>query len=443
MKSLLAILLVWTIGVSHAQNPTLISSKSAITDLKESTRLLETVHYYPYLYVDSAEFHKAKNNIILRYEALDSVPLFDFILDTKRLVAKLNDGHTTISVMCAPLMEGLFLPFNVSLDSSKQFLIPYSQDYHDGLATINGYNAAELFQESMLLYGGNENSRKAIAETIFFPVFLYLKGIKPPYELTSKQGFKTTIEKGIDIQTISEKQRRPDDNYTFTILKGDIGYLAYNSCQNAKDFKAFLKMTFAEIESTGIDKLIIDIRENTGGNSSLNDLLIPYFSQEEYRQSGTRYWRVSDEFKEKLNDPIYVNGLGKSFVSQYQAKPINSVLKEDDYGLTKRKTPKHFFEGKSCMLIGPKTFSSANFLADAVSTYKLTTLIGSDTGENTNDFGEQISFTLPETGLTLRIAVAFDIGADGNAEKLEPVHPDIETKGDALEFAIEWIQTEE
>ena len=91
-------------------------------------------------------------------------------------------------------------------------------------------------------------------------------------------------------------------------------------------------------------------------------------------------------------------------------------------------------------LIGPSTFSSANFLADAVKTYHISTLIGLATGENTNDFGELLAFTLPNSGNPIFVSSAYDIGADGNPNLFEPVYPDIQTSEDALLYALDWIE---
>ncbi len=439
MKRLLVFAFILIVCPVIGQNAPKIASQAAISDLNETVRLIESVHYNPYLYIDSARFHAKKIELLRHLESRDSVSLYEFIIDSKNLLAKLGDGHTTISVLFPEMMDGQFFPTTVSGDFDNQVIIQDSDAYPLTITRINDQNAFNLFEESMTLYGGNENFRRAMSETILFPIYLYLRGIIPPFEIIDAEGNASVIQEGVGIYTLAEQQGSTDD-YTFSILENNVGYLAYNKCNNADAFKKFLKATFAQIESEGIDKLIIDIRENTGGTSSLNDMLIPYFTKKEYRQSSSRYWRISDEFKAKITEPIYTEFWGEGFVEQYIQAPTNSILKEDEYRLTEPEKPRHYFEGKSCMLIGPKTFSSANFLADAVSVYGLTTLIGKDTGEYTNDFGEQISFTLPATGLTLQVAIAFDLGADGNSEKLEAVHPNIETEEDALSFALNWIQ---
>ena len=64
------------------------------------------------------------------------------------------------------------------------------------------------------------------------------------------------------------------------------------------------------------------------------------------------------------------------------------------------------------------------------------------TGEYTNDFGEQLSFTLEQSGSSVMISSTFDIGANANDSIVEPVYPDIEVASDALTFAIDWIKND-
>jgi C-terminal processing protease CtpA/Prc len=203
-----------------------------------------------------------------------------------------------------------------------------------------------------------------------------------------------------------------------------------------------LKETFKTIREEKIKKLIIDIRYNSGGNSSLNDLLIPYLSRRKYRQSSGRYLKVSPSMKEAMRkDSVYIQAFGADFVADYLAREDGTSVESLDVAPSRRRRPEYCYKGRHCVLIGPKTFSSANFLADAIATYKLSTLIGQPTGELTNDFGEQIEIPLPKTGVILKVSTAYDIGADGNPLRKMPVQPHILEEGDALGRAKTWLRT--
>ena len=127
-------------------------------------------------------------------------------------------------------------------------------------------------------------------------------------------------------------------------------------------------------------------------------------------------------------------------MQKYMDTPNQEVIESLDEDLVYPNSPKNYYNGNLCVLIGPNTFSSANFLADAIKTYHITTLIGSPTGEDTNDFGEQIKFNLKNSGNTIYISSTYDIGANGNDSILEPVYPDIEIETDVLNYAINWMQ---
>jgi C-terminal processing protease CtpA/Prc len=172
--------------------------------------------------------------------------------------------------------------------------------------------------------------------------------------------------------------------YTFDILDGNIGYLAYNQCQDYKAFDRFLKKTFQRIEKNGVDQLIIDIRKNSGGNSTLNDLLLNYITRKPYQQVYGRYWKVSDQVKEQIQTKLLWSGfLPEDFLQQYLNANNQSVIKEFDDVLSYPDSSNLFFTGTTCVLIGPKTFSNANYLADAIKTYSLSPLIGLPIGEYT------------------------------------------------------------
>jgi len=225
------------------------------------------------------------------------------------------------------------------------------------------------------------------------------------------------------------------------IVEDEVGLISYNSCTDYEVFKEFLENTFKIIKEKNINKVIIDIRENSGGDSELNNLLLSYITIIPFQQSSGRYWKVSYEAKIAYkNNPVYGENFGQEFLNRYNRSENQSIIESFEDELIQPIKPENYFTGKTCVLIGPSTFSSANFLADAIKTYKLSTLIGSATGELTNDFGEVISFTLPNSGNYIYVSSTYDIGANGNPNLFEPVYPDIQTKEDALKYALNWIK---
>ena len=153
-----------------------------------------------------------------------------------------------------------------------------------------------------------------------------------------------------------------------------------------------------------------------------------------------RLWKHSAASEKTLINQGYRDYFGENFIQKARTSSDSTILEfEIGDGFITPEKPTYFFEGKSCLLIGAGTYSSANMLADAMATFDISTLIGKPTGQWTTDFGEMAEFTLPNTKLPFTVAMTLDVGADANADEFHPVFPDIPTENDALSFARDWI----
>ncbi|MEO0733906.1 MAG: S41 family peptidase [Bacteroidota bacterium] len=439
---LLALLPVGTLG---AQSVPKVPATAASADLDSLLEILETTHYDPYIYADSVALGAKLRAIQIAYGGDDSVAVSRLARDAMSLLAQLEDAHTSLAWWSGPLRKQAggtpFFPLQLRLTPEGRLV-----DVASGkeLVTIAGHSVTVLYQEALAHLGGNLPHRRTMTTSFFFAGYLWLRDLRPPFTIVYWDGNVDTLATGIGLKALFDRLRPAGDDYTFSVMPGPTGYLNYVSCNDAESFATFLEKTFQQIEQEQIEHLIIDVRNNTGGNSGLNDLLLPYLTQKPYRQSSGRFWRVSQRMKEQMRaHSEYEEAFGKAFMTSYYAAANGSEIKEEDYPTNLPATPEYSFRGKSCMLIGPKTFSSANFLADAVATYDIMPLIGQPTGELTNDFGEQVSVVLPHSGLSMTVATTFDIGADGDKNRHDVVHPDLTVKGDALEYALRWMWEED
>jgi hypothetical protein len=435
----------------RAQSPTFIFVEKATNDIEQMITTFEKVHYNPYFNTTPQEFNLRKKKLLNSW-AKDSISFKQFMVTGMKLSALMSGGHSYMywqnPKIIPEIKAHFYIPFTGKLiDNNQAFIVTKSNipNIQPGtqIKSINGINIIELFTECMSYIGGIDAFKISQTEKTF-PLYLFFnKKLNAPYSIESYNSSEIVSTKGLDINELTNfvNSAQVQVDYSFKILGDEIGLISYNNCNNYKKFKKFLKESFKIIEQENIDKLIIDIRENGGGNSGLNQLLLSYITKKPYQQFSGRYWKVSEESKKAYSkNKVYSRMFGKKFMNQYMKTPNQEVIESIDTSeLTHPKEPINYFHGKSCMLIGPNTFSSANFLADAVKTYNITTLIGTPTGEYTNDFGEQLSFTLQNSGSLVFISSTFDIGANGNNSIFEPVYPDIEVENDVLEFAIQWI----
>lgn len=109
-------------------------------------------------------------------------------------------------------------------------------------------------------------------------------------------------------------------------------------------------------------------------------------------------------------------------VPQFSPVPVTgSIIKTPDDKIAKvqflpiepEENPLRF-DGKVYVLIGEKTLSSATAFANAVQFYHLGVLLGEETGDFINGFGNTHTFNLPNTNLTIAVPVAGFVRPGGN-----------------------------
>ncbi len=450
----------------HFQNgPSLqLSKKDFQEDLRFWNKVMEESHVNLFHSISREKLAVLEEKLL---EGLpDSIPPETAVLVIGRLGAALNEGH--IGLPSSPLTDSLYtqsrrFPFLIQKTdedalvvnediSAEQKLSPAAR-----IIRINGRPVNRIIDEYKQYFGGLPIWRgQQVAANI--RKLLFLHGITAPFALDAVTAEGDSIsfsvagfdkQQGDSINKALAQRNRSSLPYAYQLLENNIGLINYRSMvDNARDpFSAFLERTFASIDSQQISGLVIDLRENSGGNSALGEILISYFSKKPYRFSAGMKWKISEHYKEFLKSkPGGYNEADNRF---YNSQKNGDTY---EYKVTELAIPKHrdhFFSGKVAVLMGPNTFSSANMLSDAIKTYGMARIFGEASGEPPNDFGEMFNFMLPNSGIIARASTKMFTRVDGNEKNFDPVLPDvwvkptardiIEKKDPVLQAAIKWI----
>ena len=171
--------------------------------------------------------------------------------------------------------------------------------------------------------------------------------------------------------------------------------MEFNSFSDKEHFKGFLDSMFRVLHDKKLDNLIIDIRDNGGGNSELGDMLFQYISPVPFQQYGKTIVKISDIVKQKY--PAYnkfPNGIqvfasdDTALIPWDEAKGITLIpLEENPLRYT----------GHVWLLTSHYTFSSATDFSWAFQQFKMGTIVGEETGGEAVCFGDIIVMTLPNT----------------------------------------------
>jgi hypothetical protein len=459
-------------GIVYAKDPIpgfafqKIAKEQLTADIRFWHKVMEESHVNLYHAISKEDLEKREDELLSAVE--DSISQTAAVLLFGKLAALLNEGHIGMpssSVTDSMYTNSLRFPFLLQKLTDTEWIVDRDLSSEQTLGVnaaileVNGKAVSELNRQFREYYGGLETWRKQQMAT-YVRKLLFLHGMESPYRIKARTeagqiirfitaGYSKQQADSLN-KVLAASVRQPSEPYTFTLLPHNIAYINYRQMVNSRTnpFSDFLKTSFTKIKETNAAGLIIDLRENGGGNSALGDSLISYFSTRPYVLSGGMKWKSSRHYKAYLK---LMEKVGSRSENQF----YHSLKEGDMYTFVNKNLRKPVsreltFTGKTAILIGPNTFSSANMLSDGIRSYQLATLFGESTGEPGNDFGEMYNFMLPNTHIIARASTKMFTRADGDEKNFDPIMPDVPVKPSPkdlkekrdviLETAVNWVR---
>ncbi len=376
--------------------------KQDLTSLKSE---LEKYHAGLYRYTSKGELNKVFDQVMNNLDHdMDQVGYYRLIAP---YVAKINCGHTRMrlpEVVRTKVQDNeLFLPFKVKIIDEKIYVLEY-------------YGKEEALAPGMEILGINNHSIEQIRENVFASLpsdgfietsklrywerdFSYLYTLlmelsANEYQLTIKDTtqVRTVIVEGIQFEEIPDEVSNDPwlsfseiDNRTSLLRIRTFSSGAIN--RRGQDYYQFLETTFKSLDQTNTQNLILDLRGNGGGDDNYGAKLISYLSPEPFG-----YFESIEVTTNYSGYGSIEERDGKRYMISHQALNIQQP------------SPYHF-KGKVYILIDGFSFSTCADVATVANHLDLATFVGEETGGgydgNTSGYSE--AYTLPNTGITIRI----------------------------------------
>lgn len=232
-----------------------------------------------------------------------------------KIIVSINDSHTSIRFDNAKLYPIRFFEFEDGV-----YLIDSALEYKDywgnKLISINGYTVEEA-REMLKPYVAKDNEaifRSEFSRALRDFDLLTFSGLIDSEEITYTFTSSEITVKPLSYEDINNTQfisqsnlindfpisnQNAYDMYWFKYMEVEnIVYVKYNSCRNMKGypFKDFTKDVFEVIDKNNPDKLIIDLRDNSGGNSMIfNSFLKAIKKRGDINKEGNIYTIIGRE----------------------------------------------------------------------------------------------------------------------------------------------------
>lgn len=338
----------------------------------------------------------------------------DFALLTSKFLNVLNDGHTHVywdndKWLCINLNV-----VNNKLVTEKGYNIPEGAE----VLSIGGIPVDKIIKNVDMYIPAENQSAQIVNHSKYTrqPSILKVSGVKLTDSinvLMNINGKKVTkaVKLGIPEKTNTQslsyaEGKREGNTYVFTLRSCTLGH---DLDKTIDDMKAAV--------ADGVNNVIIDVRNNGGGNSDACQKILEALGME-VPEYGCMV-RYSPEAAKQNGYPVQ-NG-----VDTYQSQSMGKAnSKINLYVLTNR-----------------KTFSSATMLAVWTSDGKLGKVIGQPSANSPSSYGDIINFKLDNSGIIGSIAHKKFIRPDASKDSIKELVPDtiVPDDKDALNVVMDMI----
>jgi len=452
----------------HAQSTKITYSSDQLNDdFDFLVTTIKNTHPNPYAVVSEKDFEKRVEMI---KENLDhSLTLKEYYRLIAPLVASMKDGHTKLGFLGRKILyaDDYLFPFAVKAKINEPYLEVTEQidSLHNQLpigseiVSINNVAGKEIIEKIIentsgessayrLKMGADFNMFGIVLDAFYdFNSGFYDVEYKHNQKLHSAKIPAVTIPQ---LMTILQNKKPTNNPGKQTIdfellLKPEIktAIVTFNAMNDLEKFQSFLKDSFKKIKENDISNLVIDIRENGGGNSALGTELLKYicpvpFSQ--YKETVVKYSELQKETYKNYCEAENVNCDQYNYIKNKENGTFETI--KDSNFITPYQVDERF-NGKVFLLTSTRTYSSAMNFAQAFKYYKLGQINGEETGGWVVSYGDLVPTELPNTKLKLSVSTKKFYTIGTTDKDLHGVKPDNEIKAEsALEITLNKIKFE-
>lgn len=425
-------------------------------DIDSLVKFIEDTHpdpYYRYpkdsFYSDIADVKRQIN------KPLSTLSFYQLI---EPVLVRLEDGHTDLAMPLAEFYTLYPNPFRIPVRlkfSVKQPYISYQGPIlpdldipipvNGEILSINNIASQKIADDIIRMTCGESQEFRLAFGSSFLQFHLkQLYNIDSSYTITyaSGQGIKEIALAGISDKAFnarkSKESQAPPSQAPYSLRLVDslnTGIIDFRSFEDKPSFQRFADSTFSLLKEQKVDKLIIDLRSNLGGDSEIGDEFLQYFVKSDLNQYSKVVTKYSRLQKERYQNNANTDRNSSAYEVMMNKK--NGSIEVEKYALIKRKNLSNRFDGQLFVLTSPFTFSSAADFTQAIHHYKLGKVVGQETGGLIVSFGDIITTHLPATNMELTISHNLYYNMGAMETDFRGVIPDHQVEyRDALNFAL-------
>ena len=424
-------------------------------DINEFIKILEEVHVNPYMKISKDKFYKAAED--LKNSINDSLTRQQFYQVFTPLADLLNDSHTGVNFPSGIWKhyqyeaDGLFFPMEIETTKDKRIFIKrdlLKNNIPDNteILSINSMKSEDIIN-TFLKYEHSpiENSSIKRLENKFVDYLWWILDFRGPYTVETNIG---TFNVGGQTWEVYLKNRdlfRNNNNLSSeSIVLNEVDastcILHITSFDiPISEFKIQIEEQFKMIQEKAYENLIIDVRNNGGGNDQNGRTVIDFITDKPYSEAlaSTFMMKRSKRYEKSIKCKApwiirwMVNLRTVSWFDKERRKLFKALLNTPrgknaiaHLPLMEPTENPYRFKGNVYVLSNQNSYSATTAFLGAVKDYGLGTIIGTETGDCPTGFGNNFYFELNNSRLRCHSSTTFMIRPSGDQDMTHGVIPD-------------------
>ena len=361
-------------------------------DYEQVIRILKKNH--PALY-DFTKENEYERLITLQSEKITDLTICNFYNILAPLLAEIGCGHSRVHLPDWIWKDtaATFLPLDLFFQNKRGYIIKnYSSNKELGAGTeilsINGKDIPTLLQrieECISTDGNNSSSKREVLNQSFTQLLATYDGFPGKYDISFRLFEKDSIQKlsvsSMRAHIYFDAQPKSDSLLQFEIdsprSTAIITIKSFAFYDRLKHFKIFVDNCFNQIRHDKIDHVILDLRDNGGGDPFCASYLMTYLSKKQIPYFSEPY---------------------QTYIELAKPQPLSI----------------NHFSGKLYTLINGNCFSTTGHLCALLKYHQVGEFIGTETGGTYTCNDNSQTFRLANTGILIKVARnTFNVAVEG------------------------------
>src|SRR5688572_4387482 len=353
-------------------------------DLSHMAREMEARHKNLFHTMSREQFEGAVRRL---HERIPALARHQIIVELARIVAMVGDGHTNVAPTRDPKIGFRTLPVKLYL-------------FKDGLVVRAAERGHAELVGARVLSVGDATADEAVARAreiigrdnemdvrFFAPLLLVMPEVLHALGLSdSAEGARFTFEKGGRRQTLTLKPSGPAE---LLAPDTDLSWLPKEGWVDLRD-------------AAGAAPLWLKDPRNKFWFEHLPESKAVYV---QINEVGNKQGESLADFSKRLLGFVEANPVERLIIDLRLNRGGNgTLLRPLEIGLIKSKLDR---PGGLFVLMGRSTWSAAQFLLNHLETYTNAVFVGEPSGSKGNAYGDSRRITLPNSGVTVRVSVYY------------------------------------